>query len=73
MSKDPDVLERFGGRVRELRLKKGFSQEVFAAACGLDRTYVSGIERGKRNVSLRNIQVIAQALKVSISKLTEGM
>ena len=68
-----DILERFGNRVRERRAKLGISQEKFAAKCGLDRTYISGIERGKRNVSLRNIQVIADALGTSISDLTRGL
>ena len=57
--------------MRELRKAAGFSQESLADLCGLDRTYIGGIERGERNVSLRNIEVIARALKVSISELTE--
>jgi transcriptional regulator with XRE-family HTH domain len=68
-----DVTQRFGRRVRELRVKTGLSQEEFAARCGLDRTYMSGIERGKRNVSLRNIDAIARALDVSLSELLEGV
>ena len=71
MTKAKDVLERFGVRVRELRTAQGYSQEEFAAKCGLDRTYISGIERGKRNVSLRNIEVIAKALGVTVSVLTQ--
>lgn len=63
----------FGQRVRHLRKAKGFSQEEFAAHCQLDRTYVGGIERGERNVALRNIQEIAQALDLSISELFEGL
>jgi transcriptional regulator with XRE-family HTH domain len=68
-----DIAVRFGKRLRERRMARGLSQEAFAQAAGLDRTYISGIERGKRNVSLRNIEVIAQALDVSISELTEGL
>jgi transcriptional regulator with XRE-family HTH domain len=68
-----DVLERFGHRVRELRLKTGFSQERFADQCQLDRTYISGIERGKRNLSLRNIKVIADALETTLSELMQGL
>ena len=67
------ILARFGKRIRELRRVKGLSQEAFAARCRLDRTYISGIERGKRNVSLLNISLIAGALGVSISELTEGL
>jgi transcriptional regulator with XRE-family HTH domain len=68
-----DILKDFGKRVRERRTALGVSQEAFAAKCNLDRTYISGIERGKRNVSLRNIEVIAKALDTSISELTEGL
>ena len=73
MSRGGNIVVRFGQRIRELRKEKGLSQEAFAAECGLDRTYVSGIERGKRNVSLRNIEVIAKALGISISELTKGL
>jgi transcriptional regulator with XRE-family HTH domain len=66
-----DVLARFGGRVRELRQAISMSQEEFASKCALDRTYISGIERGKRNVGLRNIEAIAKALGICISKLME--
>jgi len=68
-----DILMRFGKQVRERREAKGLSQEAFAGAAGLDRTYISGIERGKRNVSLRNIEVIARALGTSISQLMDGI
>ncbi len=67
------LLERFGQRVREKRMALGLSQEDFAATCSLDRTYISGIERGKRNVSLRNIQAIADALGTSIADLMAGV
>jgi transcriptional regulator with XRE-family HTH domain len=67
------ILERFGKRVRELRRAQGISQEAFADQCGLNRTYISGIERGKRNVALCNIEAIARALGLSISQLTEGL
>lgn len=68
-----DILECFGKRVRERRVAIGLSQEKFATKCGLDRTYISGIERGHRNVSLRNIQTIVKALDTSISDLTQGL
>lgn len=73
MSKDADILIRFGERIRELRKKAGLSQEEFAERCQLDRTYIGGIERGERNVSLRNIAVLAKALGVGISELTKGL
>jgi ribosome-binding protein aMBF1 (putative translation factor) len=68
-----DVLTRFGRRVRALRTARGQSQETLADACGLDRTYLSGIERGRRNVGLKNIEVIAQALGITLSELFEGV
>jgi transcriptional regulator with XRE-family HTH domain len=73
MADRPDIPKRFGVRIRELRTAKGFSQETFAAHCGLDRTYVGGIERGERNVSIRNIEVIAKALNLTISELLKGL
>jgi transcriptional regulator with XRE-family HTH domain len=68
-----DILERFGQRVRALRKECGYSQESFAAACGLDRTYIGGIERGERNVALRNIEAIAQTLGLTLSELMDGL
>jgi len=67
------VLVRFGKRVRELRKKKGLSQEGLALESGLDRSYVGGVERGERNISLENIGKLATALGVSISALTKGI
>jgi transcriptional regulator with XRE-family HTH domain len=73
MSSRPNILERFGNRVRELRKTQGLSQEAFADKCGLDRTYISGIERGKRNVALCNIEAVARAFEISISELMHGL
>ena len=68
-----DILSQFGTIIRELREQNGYSQESLAHKCGLDRTYISGIERGKRNISLWNIKILANALDVSISQLFEKM
>ena len=73
MDRKPDILVRFGHRVRELRKAKGFSQESFAEHCGLDRSYMGGIERGERNVALRNVEIIAKALDLTISELMQGV
>jgi transcriptional regulator with XRE-family HTH domain len=56
-----DVRVRFGKALRERRHKLGVSQEEFADICGLDRTYVGGIERGERNVALVKIEKLARA------------
>jgi transcriptional regulator with XRE-family HTH domain len=68
-----EITQRFGDRIRDLRESRALSQEAFAANCGLDRTYISGIERGKRNVSLRNIETLANTLGVSLSELMKGI
>lgn len=66
-AKDPKAL--FGKRVRDLRKKRQWSQEEFADRCGLDRTYIGGVERGERNVSLINTCRIAEALGVTPSNI----
>jgi transcriptional regulator with XRE-family HTH domain len=73
MAKKDDILVRFGQRVRALRQERGLSQEGFAAECDLDRTYVGGIERGERNLALRNIDRIAKTLGVTLAELMEGL
>ncbi len=64
-----DIRLRFGKAIREKRHKLGISQEEFADLCGLDRSYVGGIERGERNVALVNVEKIARALRISLSEL----
>ncbi len=73
MATKADILVRFGKRVRELRTEQGYSQEAFADACELDRTYVGGIERGERNLALRNIERIAETLGISLAELMQGL
>ena len=68
-----DVRIRFGKAIRNRREKLGVSQEEFADMCELDRTYVGGIERGERNLSLLNIEKIAVAFSVSLSELFKGV
>ena len=65
-------LHAFGAKLKELRLKKDWSQEELAATAGLDRTYVSSCERGQRNISLLNIYKLAGALKVEPSVLLQN-
>ena len=66
-----DLCDKFGARIRHLRLKLGLSQEELAGLCELDRTYIGGIERGERNPSLKNICIVASALGVHVSDLFE--
>jgi len=68
-----DALCQFGQRVRESRRARGMSQEELADASGLDRSYIGGVERGERNVSLVNIMKISKALGVSGKDLLEGV
>ena len=63
------ILKRFGKNVRKLRLQKKWSQEYLASKAKLHRTYIGSIERSERNVSLINVEKIAKALNVEISKL----
>ncbi|MBA3665370.1 MAG: helix-turn-helix transcriptional regulator [Bacteroidetes bacterium] len=60
-----DIRIKIGKRLRELRTKKDLSQEKFSFICELDRTYIASIEQGKRNVSIANIEKIANALGMS--------
>ena len=60
-----------GGRIRELRIQQGFSQEKLAELADLNRNYVGEIERGERNVAAINILRIARALKITPAELFE--
>lgn len=62
-----------GIRIRQLRERKGISQEALAATCNLHRTYIGLIERGARNLSLGTIEVVAAGLGVAVSELFVGI
>ena len=64
-----DVMVRFGKRLRQIREQVGVSQEKLGEKAKLHRTYVSSVERGKRNISLLNIERLARALGVSLRDL----
>jgi transcriptional regulator with XRE-family HTH domain len=67
----PDIRERFGDAVRASRERLELTQEEFAERAKIHRTYLSDIERGKRNVSLINIERIAAALTIPLPALFE--
>lgn len=69
---DMDKIEiRFGYRVKEIRLKQNISQEELAFRCGLSKNYISDVERGTRNISLRSIEKIADGFAINIKELFE--
>ena len=61
--------ELFGAKARLLRKAKGLSQESFAEACRLHRTYIGSVERGERNISIDNMERIAATLNVPLTEL----
>ena len=65
-------LQQVGQNIRDARHVTGLSQEKFALVCKLDRTYISDVERGERNLSLLNLRKIANALKVPLSQVIQG-
>ena len=67
------VLLALGKRLRELRAERGVSQEAFADLCGLHRTAMSLIERGKRVPSLRTLLTLSQGFGITLSELLEGI
>ena len=67
------ITDKIGNRIRELRSHTGLSQEKFAQKIGMDRTYFATVESGKRNISLQNIEKIANGLNITISELFEGI
>ena len=63
-----DIRILVGKRVKELRNNIGISQEELADIAELDRTYITSVECGKRNISIVNIEKLANALKVTLSE-----
>ena len=67
------ITVRFGERIKQLRLSKGLSQEKLALKAEIDRTYLAGVEQGKRNPSLKSLEKIVEALDISFQDLFEGI
>jgi transcriptional regulator with XRE-family HTH domain len=68
-----DIKIRFGRRLREMRLERGWSQERLANLAEIDRTYIPGIESGKRNLSIVVIEKLSTVFKMEISDLLKGI
>ena len=64
-----DIQKNLGKSIREFRMKTGLSQEKFSLQIGMDRTYFASVEAGKRNISVINIEKIAEGLCIPISAL----
>lgn len=69
MEKRHPNLVKIGKRIQELRKAKGFSQEEFAAAANMGRTYMGRVERGEQNISIQNLIQIAFVLEVEVGEL----
>ncbi len=72
-SMSSNILVSFGQSVRNKRIASGVTQETLAEKADLHRTYIADIERGVRNVSLRNIERLAVALECTIAELVSGI
>jgi transcriptional regulator with XRE-family HTH domain len=70
--KDKRFLKSLGAKVRRARFEKDFSQEELAYRAGLDRTYITGIEKGERNISVITLNKLADALSININQLLNG-
>ncbi|MFQ6702946.1 MAG: helix-turn-helix domain-containing protein [Alphaproteobacteria bacterium] len=60
------ILKKLGERIKKLRKEAGISQEKLAELAGLDRTYINGVENGRRNISIINMEKICIALEISL-------
>ncbi len=67
------ITTKIGNRIRQLRTQTGLSQEKFAQKIGMDRTYFASVELGKRNISIVNIEKIANGLNVTLSELFKNV
>lgn len=67
------IRKKSGQRIKEKRLQLGLSQEKFALSINMDRTYFASVEKGKRNISILNIEKIAKGLNISLSELFQEL
>ena len=64
---------KVGKRIKEIREKKSISQKDLSFSADLDRSYIASVENGKRNISIVNLEKIANALDVTLSELFKGI
>ena len=67
------LLLRLGHRIRTLRKRHGWTQVEMAEKLGLDRSFLADVERGKRNISIRNLYIVARGFKKTLSQLLSGV
>lgn len=67
------IKKKLGQRIKYLRMQKGISQEKFALSIDMDRTYYASVENGKRNISIINIQKIANGLEITLEELFKNI
>ena len=67
------ITTKLGERIKQIRLSKEISQEKFALSIEMDRTYYASVESGKRNISIINIEKIANGLEISLEELFKGI
>jgi transcriptional regulator with XRE-family HTH domain len=67
------VQNALGSRIRELRLRRGWSQEKFADQCKIHRSHMGEIERGETNLTLSTLLVVCKTLEITISGLFKGI
>lgn len=68
-----NILIKFGNKIQILRKIKNLSQEELAYICGLHRTYIGMIERGEKNITLKNIEKLSKVLDINISDLLKDL
>jgi transcriptional regulator with XRE-family HTH domain len=72
MRKAPEIEKKLGDAIRAMRLEKGWSQEELSFESGLHRTYIGAVERGEKNLTVKNLVRIARSLGVQASFLMAG-
>lgn len=68
-----DITARFGHRLREMRTRKGLTQTALSGLLGMDRSYLSDVERGRKSISLPMLEVLALGFKTTLSEMLDGL